>query len=772
VAVNSGNDLVALNRGQDTLAVLPGQSVGNSFGDPQPAEIFPTGPDPLAVVAGDFTDSGRPEDLAILNGGDAADPATIWIYTGDGKGGFVHTFTLSAGSTPTGLSVTQINGRPALLVGNTYGDLLELFEHVNPITHKGDGTFRPPEQLAGAVALAVTDLYSNGQSDFITASQDLDQLAIQFGGTAPRVFQSQADGLLAPSAVRLVPGTGTITPDLAVANSGNNDVLLYQFDPTTGQYGLVQTCYVGTDPVGLTVADINGDGIPDLVVANRGSNDLSLLIGQGQRDALTSIVSDYHLTNGERLSSGGLAPTSTVVEYYPGRANPSILAVNSQSNDVALLPGVGLGFFNDQNPITVAVGINPFQIVPVPLPDDPNRVAVINSGSNDLTLLTTAGDRLQTLGTVASGGTDPVAAAVETLEGTDALVVANHGNGVIALLLEEGDSFDLAGLAELAQVTDVAAAASGVYATTANSDFVVWLPFVPVLTELPPSVAVAQPTGLEQSIYLLVPVLLQGELLEQLPLSLPEASPGEETFVLFLPPGQVLNHSTAAPLGDEPAEAPVAVDFQGPANVPESDQLQAFRLGVEEALLQYRISRWLTQQIQEWLEVLEEGMAPFKDMVPWEPNQGGLQAPADRTNKGPPESDRSTPATGEDAGAAAQVLPEEPESLEATPSAWDKSVTPQTAERQGALTLAARPMKMDGPLEVWTEPADELFARVELLPASSSMHWPSDRAEDPRSVNRAAALLAWGLIGSGTIGLLPPRKEREMKRLSRTPRAC
>jgi hypothetical protein len=36
---------------------------------------------------------------------------------------------------------------------------------------------------------------------------------------------------------------------------------------------------VGTNPVSVTIQDLNGDGIPDLVVANQGSNDVSILFG-------------------------------------------------------------------------------------------------------------------------------------------------------------------------------------------------------------------------------------------------------------------------------------------------------------------------------------------------------------------------------------------------------------------------------------------------------------------------------------------------------------
>ena len=86
----------------------------------------------------------------------------------------------------------------------------------------------------------------------------------------------QSTGLLSPGAVLLADLNGDGIPDLIVANSGSNNVLVYpglgngQFGPAVNaRHGFS----VGTDPTGLTVADLNGQ--PDLMVANTGSNDVS-----------------------------------------------------------------------------------------------------------------------------------------------------------------------------------------------------------------------------------------------------------------------------------------------------------------------------------------------------------------------------------------------------------------------------------------------------------------------------------------------------------------
>src|SRR5262249_11138859 len=143
-------------------------------------------------------------------------------------------------------------------------------------------------------------------------------------------------------AVKLADLNGDGLPDLIVANSGSNTVLVYR-GLAPGQFGPAQRFFAGTNPVGITVADLNGDQVPDLVIANAGSNDVSVLLGQGTGAGWT-------MTYGPRVNTGGQGPTATVVQDVTGDGIPDIVVSNTLSNDVAVLPSVGGGFFNDQSP--------------------------------------------------------------------------------------------------------------------------------------------------------------------------------------------------------------------------------------------------------------------------------------------------------------------------------------------------------------------------------------------------------------------------------------
>ena len=142
-------------------------------------------------------------------------------------------------------------------------------------------------------------------------------------------------------------------PDLIVANSGGNDVLVYpglgngQFGPElNGGNGFA----TGTNPVGITVANLNGR--PDLVIADQGSNDVSILLN------VATAEGGFTFIPGPRLA-GGDGPVATVVKNVNGDAYPDLLISDSGSNQVRLLPGVGGGFFNDQDPTIFNVGTTP-----------------------------------------------------------------------------------------------------------------------------------------------------------------------------------------------------------------------------------------------------------------------------------------------------------------------------------------------------------------------------------------------------------------------------
>ena len=414
-------DLVTSNPGSNTLDVLAGLG-GGRFANPV---TIPTGVAAGVVRVADFNHDGVP-DLAVLTANGVS------IYPGNGKGGFLAPVTYLAGADPTGLTVADVSGdgRSDLLVGNSEGDVLIL-------QGNGDGTFRPFEPVKAAIALAVADLTGNGIPDFVFADQSLSRVTVQYGTSSQspmssQVIANQATGVLAPGAVKLADMNGDNIPDLIVANSGGNDVLIYpglgngQFGPPVGG---TKGFTVGTDPTGLTVADLNGQA--DLLVADTGSNQVSVLLGQGKGSSWTLIP-------GPRIQTDA-GPVATVVGRLLGGGQTDLAVANSQADDVQVFPGVGGGFFDDQPKATktFSVGQAPAALFLGTFSGLGQGLATLNAGSSDGTLISNAASVNPSIQSFATGGDSPTTGFAGNFSGsgyTD-LVVGNNGDGRLALLV-------------------------------------------------------------------------------------------------------------------------------------------------------------------------------------------------------------------------------------------------------------------------------------------------------------------------------------------------
>jgi hypothetical protein len=414
LTVGGPADLLAIDPGSNTFSELSGLG-GGRFANPVTRS---TSSPAIAVQAADLEGRGILDTIILSASG-------VTVYRGDGKGGFLpDPFTIAAGPEPTGMTVADVNrdGRPDLLVSNAYGDLLVLLGN-------GDGTFAPYHQSGRSVALAVLP---NGSStpDFILADQGRDRVVVDYAGGQSQTLADSSSGLLGPGAVKLADLNGDGIPELIVANSGSNNVLVYpglangQFGPElNGGKGF----FTGTNPVGITVADLNGR--PDLVIANEGSNDVSILLN------VATPAGGFTFVPGPRLAAGP-GPTSTLVADLTGNAYPDLLISDGGSNQLRLLRGVGGGFFADQEPTIYPVGIDPIQPIAGHFLAGPGiEIGTVNQGSGDITVISdfTSSPVFTTFST---GGQEPAAAFGVTFPGDafESLVVANAGDGVFALL--------------------------------------------------------------------------------------------------------------------------------------------------------------------------------------------------------------------------------------------------------------------------------------------------------------------------------------------------
>jgi hypothetical protein len=425
------NDLLVVDQETQSYSILQNDGTGG-FHEPQAAlnasinggagSSEKLGP----VVAGDFNGDGK-LDFAVL----LEDSDQVWIFTGDGNGHFAHTFSIAAGSAPAGLNAVRNkqSGLLDLVVGNSFGDVLIL--HGN-----GDGTFAPPPPLTGDSAPLDVQKLQGSVPDILVANQKTNTITVQTplsdGATYTPVLTlaNESKNDLAPDAVqwaKLEGNSGLF--DAVVTASGSNSILIYRtisVDPVTGKptFAAPVAYPVGEDPVAVTIKDINGDGIPDLLVSNKGADDISTLFG-----ALDS-NGNWIGIPGPRLNSGGDGPVAVnLISDSQDPAMSDLFITNSQDGSFAVLPGRGLGFFDDRTPTLLTIPGEP--VIGAPTFLDSTGDAVVTT-SNGLLIGFNVYDFNATVHTILTAG--PV---LEVLRGanTEQLVALMQRGGVTLMQL-------------------------------------------------------------------------------------------------------------------------------------------------------------------------------------------------------------------------------------------------------------------------------------------------------------------------------------------------
>jgi len=421
-------DLALSNRTSNNMTVLPG--VGNgSFGS---AVAFPTGTGPAALALADISRDGR-LDVVTANGSDAS--LFLNTTTFAAAGTFGGATTVPVGSVPHFVTTGDVNhdGRADLAVAN-YQD-----STVSIRLGNGDGTFTstPNIDVGCPEKVALGDVNLDGKLDIAVASCSGTRIPVLFGDgagnfTDPDLLTDITDF---PNAVAIADLNGDGRPDLIAASGGIGgkvEVLLGNTTPI-GTFRTVTSIAVGNTPWFVGVGDFNRDDKPDLAVANADSNSVSILLNTGSGTSASFSRSDitlgtnpysiavsdlnrdgkldlvvanfgsaqvYILQGAGDGSFSNLGPTSGLNGAFSvavgdlNRDGIPDLAVAEETNDVAVLPGNGVGTFG--NPVEYPAGSQPFALTRGVAIADFNRdgrldLAVLNQGRDNVGILLNGG---------------------------------------------------------------------------------------------------------------------------------------------------------------------------------------------------------------------------------------------------------------------------------------------------------------------------------------------------------------------------------------------
>lgn len=215
---------------------------------------------------------------------------------------------------------------------------------------RGDGSFLPPHKFraVGAIGLAVGDLNGDGKLDLVVTriAGSGGRLNVYLGngdGTftyQPRYYQSGKS----PIGVVLADFNGDGKLDVAIANhdsqNGANGCVFIRFGRGDGTFGPAVRYSMAGQPWGIVAGDLNGDGHIDLVVSEDNYSE------SDKKDTLAVLLNngDGTFHEGAKYRQGPEV-LDTVIADLNHDGKPDLIVAEAFGQRVAVLLGNGDGTF-------------------------------------------------------------------------------------------------------------------------------------------------------------------------------------------------------------------------------------------------------------------------------------------------------------------------------------------------------------------------------------------------------------------------------------------
>lgn len=331
------------------------------------------------IVTGDFNNDGN-LDFAVVSGTPGGDcnfnHATLWIFLGNGAGGF----TLKASYLELGTPANNEKAGGLIaadLRGNGHLDLIAIDPNngLDVFLGNGDGTFVAPTAAVAipcpgcSAAITAGDVNHDGKPDLVVASNNSSDGIFVLVGNGDGTFQSPVfyqqgsnSGALAVAIGQLIKNDHG---DVVMGTGNGAYVYINNGDGTFKAPVLYGPSWINS----IVITDINGDTKNDLVVSSYSSSAVWTMLGNGKGG----------FTAGESFATDGY-PNNLVVADFNGDKKLDFAASNTQGQWVTVGLGNGDGTFRSSQSYGYTWGGTVAQIATADMNNDGNQDMVEAGG--------------------------------------------------------------------------------------------------------------------------------------------------------------------------------------------------------------------------------------------------------------------------------------------------------------------------------------------------------------------------------------------------------
>jgi hypothetical protein len=346
-------DILVTNKGSNTISIFSNTSTSGVISLASKVDST-TGTDPVGLAIADIDGDGKPDAVVANNGGD-----TVSIFRNTSTGGvisFASKVDYKTGGAPVDVAIADFDGdgKPDIAVTNSYSNTISVFRNTSTPGSVSLGS--KIDALTGTLpwSIAITDIDGDGKPDAVVTNNGGNTISvIRNTSTSGSVsFTSNLDYSAgnAPVGIATADIDEDGKPDITVANSTSNSVSVFRNMSTSGSVSLAEKVdyTMGNGPSIIAIADIDGDGKPDIVMTNYSTdNALSVLRNKSISGSVSLAEKVDYIT--------GMGPVGLAIADIDGDGKPDLVTTNYDGNTICIFRNIvgstGVANFGSTVPI-------------------------------------------------------------------------------------------------------------------------------------------------------------------------------------------------------------------------------------------------------------------------------------------------------------------------------------------------------------------------------------------------------------------------------------